>query len=262
MFIFVTKLIINLIFLYMFKNKIMTLFLYISINFGYSQSNGTFKEIGVMAGPVFFQSDYGERGDFENYIKQNGFSIGVFYYLTPNINSKNIGENLKFRLEASYMKSQLQHYGKWVDPNKTSDLANQLRAMRGSVSTKNLGFQVEYYPFKTDDYCRFCVLLNPYASLGTQLSGYTSEFNLGPLGVPDKFRNSRNASAITGSFTAGFGVRYKFANEMSALIFDYRLQYYYTDWIDGVNPDKRKYSENKSNDYSTTFNFGYVYYFQ
>jgi hypothetical protein len=253
----------------MFKNKIIALFLYISINFGYSQSDGTFKEIGVMAGPVFFQSDYGERGNFENYIKQNGFSIGVFYYVTPNVNSKNIGENLKFRLEASYMKSQLQHYGKWVDPNNKEKFANQLRAMRGSVSTKNLGFQVEYYPFKTDDYCRFCRLFNPYASLGTQLSGYTSEISssLGQLGTPkttpEKFINGyRNTNAITGSFTAGFGVRYKFANEMSALIFDYRLQYYYTDWIDGLNPDKSIYPENKSNDYSTTFNFGYVYYFQ
>ena len=244
----------------MFKNIIIASFLYISINFGYSQSSKTFKEIGVMAGPVFFQSDYGERGEFKNYIKQNGFSIGVFYYLT-RINSKNIGKNLKYRLEASYMKSQLQHYGKWVDGKDTPD-KDKLRAMKGSVSTKNLGFQVEYYPFKTDDYCRFCVLFNPYVSLGSQLSMYTSEFNLGPLGVPDKFSNSRNATAITGSFTAGFGVRYKFPSEISALIFDYRLQHYYTDWIDGVNPDKKIYPENKSNDYSTTFNFGYVYYFQ
>jgi hypothetical protein len=245
----------------MFKNIIIASFLYISINFGYSQSSKTFKEIGVMAGPVFFQSDYGERGEFENYIKQNGFSIGVFYYLTPNVNSQNIGEKLKFRLEASYMKSQLQHYGKWVDPNKESPLSNQLRAMRGSVSTKNLGFQVEYYPFKTDDYCRLCMLFNPYVSLGSQLSSYTSEITSSEK-IPEKFNNSRNATAITGSFTAGFGVRYKFPNEISALIFDYRLQHYYTDWIDGVNPDKKIYPENKSNDYSTTFNFGYIYYFE
>jgi hypothetical protein len=245
----------------MFKNIIIASFLYISINFGYSQSSKTFKEIGVMAGPVFFQSDYGERGEFENYIKQNGFSIGVFYYLTPNINTRNIGEKLKFRLEASYMKSQLQHYGKWVDPNKESTLSSQLRAMRGSVSTKNLGFQVEYYPFKTDDYCRFCMLFNPYVSLGSQLSSYTSEIHSSEK-IPEKFSNSRNATAITGSFTAGFGVRYKFPSEISALIFDYRLQHYYTDWIDGVNPDKKIYPENKSNDYSTTFNFGYIYYFQ
>ena len=251
----------------MFKNIIIASFLYISINFGYSQSSKFFKEIGVMAGPVFFQSDYGERGEFKNYIKQNGFSIGVFYYLTP-ANSKNIGRYLKYRLEASYMKSQLQHYGKWVDPNNTELFATQLRAMKGSVSTKNFGFQVEYYPFKTDDYCRFCRLFNPYVSLGSQSSMYTSEISssLGPFGTPEttpeKFSNSRNATAITGSFTAGFGVRYKFPNEISALIFDYRLQNYFTDWIDGVNPDKKIYPENKSNDYSTTFNIGYIYYFE
>ena len=244
----------------MFKNIIIASFLYISINFGYSQSSKFFKEIGVMAGPVFFQSDYGERGEFKNYIKQNGFSIGVFYYLAPT-KSKNIGKYLKYRLEASYMKSQLQHHGKWVDPNNKGDFANQLRAMRGSVSTKNLGFQVEYYPFKTDDYCRLCILLNPYVSLGSQLSGYTSEIHSSEK-IPEKFINSRNASKITGSFTAGFGIRYKFASEILALIFDYRLQYYYTDWIDGINPNKKIYPENKSNDYSTTFNFGYIYYFE
>ena len=77
----------------MFKNIIIASFLYMSIDFGYSQSSKTFKEIGVMAGPVFFQSDYGESGKFENYIDQNGFSIGVFYYLAPT-NSKNIGKYL------------------------------------------------------------------------------------------------------------------------------------------------------------------------
>ena len=247
----------------MIKKTIVASFLFISIGVSYSQTNKIYRDLGVMAGPVFFQSDYGQRGDFENYIKQNGFSIGVFYYFMPNVDFRSIRENFKLRLETSYMKSQLQHYGKWVDGKDTPDKV-KLRAMKGSVSTKNLGFQVEYYPFKTYDYCGYCTW-NPYLSLGSQLNGYTTEIHssLGELktNMIDKYKNVyENDSNVTVSFTVGFGIRYKLTSKKSALIFDYRLQYYFTDWVDGLNPDKKIYPENKANDYSTTFNFGYVYY--
>ncbi len=251
----------------MSKNLIIVFFFCISFTKNYSQSE-IYKEIGVMAGPVFFQSDYGQRGSFENYLKQNGFSIGVFYYLNFNEKFNHVlRENFKLRLEASYMKSQLKHYGQWVDPSRTSLIANQLRAMRGSVGTLNFGLQAEYYPLKTDDYCFNCKW-SPYISLGTQISNYRSEAHstLGPLGnpatTPDKYMNAyRSGSKLVASATAGLGVRYKFAKNRS-FIFDYRLQYYFSDWVDGLNPNRSIYTENKTNDYSTTFNFGYVYYFE
>jgi hypothetical protein len=77
-----------------------------------------YEEIGFMTGPVLFQSDYGERGDAENLIKNTGFSINGFYYLSFIQNYKNLQENFKFRLDVGYMKSELQHYGKYVDPKK------------------------------------------------------------------------------------------------------------------------------------------------
>lgn len=239
--------------------------LFISVN-SYAQFGRTYQEVGVMAGPVFFKSDYGERGDFENFSKNMGLSVGVFYYFSFIEESKNLRENFKLRLDASYMKTELEHYGKYVDPSKTSTFANQLRAMNGSTSTINLGLQIEFYPWKTDDYNRDATF-SPYVSLGGQIGQYTSKVksDLGPIGTqistPDKYSNgTRNESRPVASLTSSVGVRYRL-DDYSALIFDSRLQYYTSDWVDGINPDRNSYPENKTNDYSLTFNFGYVYYF-
>ena len=237
-----------------------------AINAQYSSGGGKYQEIGFMAGPVFFQSDYGEAGLFENYYKNNGISIGAFYYISDISDARSsFSEYFKLRLEASYMKSTLSHYGKYVDPKFTNVFANQLRAMSGSVTAINFGFQMEIYPFKTDDYNSSA--FSPYVSFGSQLSNYTSEVksSLGPLGntttTPDKYLDGfKNESGITGSLTTSIGARY-LLDDFNAIILDARIQYYFTDWMDGLNPDSNKYPENTSNDWSTTINLGYVYYF-
>ena len=231
-----------------------------------AQFGRTYQEVGIMAGPVFFKSDYGERGDFENFSKNMGFSVGGFYYFSFIENYRSLRENFKLRVDASYMKTNLEHYGKYVDPAKTSLFANQLRAMHGSTSTINLGLQMEFYPWKTDDYNRGTAF-SPYVSLGGQIGYYTSkvESDLGPIGTPIstpvKYSSgTRNDSSPVASLTSSVGVRYRL-DDYNSLIFDSRLQYYTSDWVDGINPNRNDYPENKTNDYSLTFNFGYVYYF-
>lgn len=253
----------------MLKKIILPFFLVLFLIIGeksYAQFGRTYQEVGIMAGPVFFKSDYGERGDFENFSKNMGFSAGVFYYFSFIENYRSLRENFKLRVDASYMKTNLEHYGKYVDPSKTSVIANQLRAMHGSTSTVNIGLQMEFYPWKTDDYNRGSDF-SPYVSLGGQLGYYTSkaESDLGVIGIPqttpEKYLNgTRNESRPVASMTSSLGVRYRL-NDYNSLIFDSRLQYYTSDWVDGINPDRNKYTENKTNDYSLTFNFGYVYYF-
>lgn len=239
--------------------------LFISVS-SYAQFGRTYQEVGIMAGPVFFKSDYGERGDIENFTKNNGFSAGIFYYFSFIEDFKGLRENFKLRVDASYMKSNLEHFGKYVDPSKTSLTANQLRAMSGSTSTVNIGLQMEFYPWKTDDYNRG-VAFSPYVSFGGQIGQYTSKVksDLGAIGIPSttpvKYLNgTRNASSIVASLTSSVGVRYRL-DDYNSIIFDSRLQYYTSDWVDGLNPDRKIYKENKTNDYSITFNFGYVYYF-
>ena len=227
----------------------------------YSQNGfgGSYTEVGVFTGPVFFKSDYGERGNFENFEKNSGFSIGASYYLST-IN------NFKLRLEVSYTKADFKHYGKYVDPSSTSVFTNQLRGMYGSTSYSSLGFQVEYYPFKTDDYDRGSSF-SPYLSLGPQINyvSVTSRSTLGELGTsittPRKYMGGyKNGGMTVASVTGAIGTRYKLSDYHS-LFAEVRAQYFFSDWVDGLNPNKDIYKENKSNDWCVGLNLGYIYYF-
>lgn len=249
----------------MSKKLLFTLLILLSFSYSNAQYYRTYQEVGVMAGPVLFQGDYGERGDSENLFKNNGFTIGGFYYLSFIENYRGLRENFKLRLEASFMKSELEHYGKYVDPAKTSITAKQLRAMSGSTQTASIGFQIEFYPWKLDDYSRS--VFSPYVSFGGHFGSYVSEANssLGPLGTslttPEKYMDAfKNDSGTVTSVTGSIGARYKLSS-YHALISEIRTQYYFSDWVDGINPDKAKYTENKANDYSFALTFGYVYYF-
>ena len=228
-----------------------------------AQYGRTYQEFGIMAGPVFFQSDFGARGEIENAIKNVGISVGVFYYISLNNNRSSFADNFKIRLEASFMKVQLQHYGKYVEAN--SDFARKLRGMNSTVKAGNVGVQLEFYPFKTDDYSN--ATFSPYISAGTQLTNYSVKAysKLGPIGTPLTTPNKyiegfKSDSGFAISATASIGFRFKLA-DYHAIIVDGRLQYYFSDWIDGMNPDNEIYKENKTNDYSATLNIGYVYYF-
>ena len=229
-------------------------------NLANAQGSRAYKEIGIMTGPVFFQSDFGAQDTFENYYRNNGVSIGLFYYLSAISNFDALEENFKLRLEVSYMKANLNHYGVWVNPDNNAPFATQLRAMRGKTEATNFGFQLEYYPFKTDDYNRG-ISFSPYISAGSQLSSFSSNTTSSTV-LPLKYQNgaTRSESGIVGSLTASIGARY-LLSDFSALSLDARVQWYMSDWVDGLNPSTSLYPENQSNDWSTTINFGYIYYF-
>ena len=234
----------------------------------YSQNGfgGSYTEVGVFTGPVFFKSDYGERGNFENFEKNSGFSIGASYYLSTINNFKGLQDNFKLRLEISYTKADFKHYGKYVDASSTSVFTNQLRGMYGSTSYSSLGFQVEYYPFKTDDYNRG-YSFSPYISFGPHVNyvSVTSRSTLGELGTsvttPRKYMGGyKNGGMTVASVTGAIGTRYKLSDYHS-LFAEVRGQYFFSDWVDGLNPNKALYKENKSNDWCVGLNLGYIYYF-
>jgi hypothetical protein len=245
------------------------LFFAISLNIGFSnaQKLGFFGEIGISAGPVFFQSDYGQRDVFKNYIQNNGFSVTGSYFLTPDHDYHDFREHFRFRFDLSYMNCELQHYGRWVEPWKTNTFAQQLRAMRGEVTTLGLGTQVEFYPWKTEETRNDRRQFYPYLSLGGQVANYTSKATslLGPMGsavaTPDKYINGfRNDTKVVGAVSTSIGTRY-LLDDYHALFIDARVQYYFSDWVDGLNPDRRIYDENKANDWISSVSVGYIYYF-
>lgn len=102
--------------------------------------------------------------------------------------------------------------------------------------------------------------------MGAQYHYYTPtvESSLGRLtdpGVlPIKYQDAyRNESSSTWSIVASVGTRYKLT-EVSDLLFDLRWRYYFSNWVDGLNPDENLYPENKANDWSFVISFGYIYY--
>ena len=246
--------------------------------FGFSNSTlaqfGFSHEIGVIAGPVAFQSDYGERSDISTNIGNTGYGIGIIHYLNFSYKAEcncytpetYFNDHFKLRSELSYNKTELQHFGKWVDNSRTGLIADQLRAMRGSTAVTNIGMQLEFFPLSIRDFTATIGSFAPFVSLGGQFSFYDPEAysTLGPLNTPIstpiKYYNATtNQGGTVWSIVGGAGTRYKL-NELSDLMIDLRFQYYFSNWVDGLNPDPARYPENKSNDWNVWLNFGYIYY--
>lgn len=252
------------------KNK---LILSIALVFGFvsmSFSQFVAHELGVTAGTVSFQSDYGEREDFESTSSNIGFNVGLVYYMDfswlPLYRLNYFEEHFKLKGEISYTNVKFEHYGRWVEGNST--FAEQLRAMNGSTSIVNVGVEVVWFPFSIKEKLYGAPReLNPYLSFGTQYNHYspTVKSDLGPIGVksttPEKYITGHtNSPGETFSLVGSLGSRFKL-NFRSDLFFDIRAQYYFSDWVDGLNPNPEIYHENKKNDFLIGISIGYIYSF-
>ena len=240
-------------------------------------------EIGLITGPVAFQSDYGERKDFETNLGNTGFGIGLVHFLnfayradcncyTPETY---FNDHFKVRSELSYNKTKLNHFGRWVTDAKIASSADakKLAAMEGSTSITNIGMQLEFFPFSIRDFASTTGSFAPFISLGGQFSFYTptAKSSLGKLGLvsttfPKYLSPSEgepfgftNEGGSVWSIVTSVGTRYKLS-PLSDLIVDMRVQYYFSNWVDGLNPNPILYPENKANDWNVWLNFGYIYY--
>ena len=256
------------------KNLILTLIVFLMF---FENSNAQFDfshEIGAIMGPTSLRSDFGERYDTETNFKNTGYSVGLVYYLnfTEFRNFQwysrryYFSDHFRVRSELSYTKVNLSHFGKWVDPSRTSATANQLRAMHGSSAITNIGSQLEFYPLGISDFTNSLYGFSPYASLGFQVNLYKPEIysDLGPINTPIstpvKYMNAiSNKKGTTMSIVTNIGCRFK-CFENSDFLAEIRWQGYFSDWVDGMKPDPNTYTENKSNDWAVWFNVGYVYY--
>ena len=237
------------------------------------------QEVGIIMGPVTFQSDYGQKNNFKTNVGNTGFGLGIVHFLnfSANNNSESyFTEHFKVRSELSFNTTKLEHFGKWVDSEKKKEVVKRLGSMHGSSTLVNLGGQIEFSPFmKIHDFENTIGGFSPYFSLGFQVSYYNTKVDsrLGTLGLPQytfpKYLTPSDGrpygfsteDGIVLSATAGVGARYKLT-EMSDLMFETRFQAFNSDWVDGLNPNKAIYKENKSNDWQVWFNFGYIYYLE
>ncbi|GGF20088.1 glutamate dehydrogenase [Flavobacterium limi] len=235
-------------------------------------------EIGFIAGPVAFQSDYGQRHDQSTNIGNTGFGIGAVHWI--NFSSAANGneyfnEHFKVRSEISFSKTDFQHFGRWVE-GKPSVGKEKLKAMSGKTYLLNVGAQLNYSPFMTiHEFEKYVGSFYPYLTVGVMASYYSTQANssLGQLGIPattpDKYLvpsegnqyGFSTESGFTISALLGVGVQYKL-DEMNDLLFEIRYQGFNSDWIDGLNPNRDLYKENKAKDSQVWFNFGYSHYLE
>ena len=231
-------------------------------------------EIGAIIGPVALQSDYGERYDLGTNIGNTGYGVGLIHYLNFSYKAEcncytpetYFNDHFKLRSELSYNKTELQHFGRWIKGNSLG--VRQLKAMRGSTSVTNVGMQLEYFPLSIREFTATLGSFAPFISLGGQFSFYDPKAwsELGPLNTPIstpiKYYNATtNQGGTVWSIVSSIGCRYKLT-ELSDLMVDLRWQYYFSNWVDGLNPDETIYTENRANDWNVWFNFGYIYYLQ
>jgi hypothetical protein len=238
----------------------------------YSQF-GFSHEIGVITGPVVFYSDYGQRNNFDTNAGNVGFGVGLIHYLNFSYRSdcncytreKYFNDHFKLRNEIDYHKTNFDHFGRWVDPSDTSIFANQLRGLKGSTTVIDIGSQIEFFPLSIRDFAAGSYKIAPFISFGVHWVNFDPEVfsELGPLEspltTPDKYFGAfQQDGDSTWSVVGSIGIRYKLT-ELSDLMLDSRWQFYFSNWVDGLNPDV---PENKANDWIYWLNVGYIYYLE
>lgn len=237
-------------------------------------------EIGAIVGPVQFRSDFGSRNEEETNFGNSGIGIGLVHYINfayradCNCYSTDtyFNDHFKLRSEISWNKTNLQHHGEWVGPDNVSDNADRLRAQRGVAENFDVGMQLEYFPLSIRSFQAFSYRFAPFISLGAH---YTSSSPQGSTDYGDgNIFNQNNIYSYwfdpatdteypinldkvnAWSVVTSVGVRYKLT-PLSDLMLDLRWQYYFSDWIDGLD---HKLDYNKYNDWLVWLNFGYIYY--
>jgi opacity protein-like surface antigen len=260
------------------KHLFITLLALFGISTAANAQSDLAQEVGIIAGPITLQSDFGERNNFDTNSGNTGFGIGLVHWINFSANNNResfFTEHFKVRSDLSFSTTQLNHFGKWVERKPDGLFATQLRGMHASSTLVGLGSQLEFSPIKIHDFENTIGSFSPYVSAGLQVSYYSTKIGsrLGDISLPNvtpgkyltpsdgRAHGFSSESGIVLAATAGVGVHYKLTT-MSDLMFETRFQMYNSDWIDGLNPNKDLYKENKSNDWQVWFNFGYIIYLE
>ncbi|MGB8703751.1 MAG: glutamate dehydrogenase [Gillisia sp.] len=230
---------------------------------------GISHEIGVLVGPTSFFTDYGQRYDLVNNIKNAGFGVGLVDYMnfayraecSCYTTDKYFNDHFRVRTEIDYFKTKLEHYGPVA--RKNTGGGKLLRAMHGETQTIEIGAALEYYPFSIRDSRAYSYLLSPFATLGVHYVNYSPSAysDFGPLSDPANvfpaFKGGINLdSGSTYAIVGSLGARYRLG-PVSDLSVEGRWEYYDTDWLEGLNVIG---PQNKNNDFVFWLNIGYIYY--
>ena len=266
----------------MSTKTLVTVFFFFLISFA-APAQFTFgfsNEIGVVGGPLLFQSDFGLRQNFDTNINNTGLGIGLVHYINfayradCNCYSRDVyvNDHFKIRNELDFHFTQLTHQGR--ESQKDSDEGRDLRDHKGTASVFELGSQIEFYPLSIRDFQAGAFRISPYISLGVHYvyfdPGYSSDQDV-PGARPEDIYFDRflvgdgelggidGTPGSTYAITGSLGFRFKLGI-LSDLNFELRYHKYGSNWVDGLNPDEASYPPNKYDDSIVWFMVGYVYY--
>ncbi len=226
-------------------------------------------EVGIVAGPAGFFTDYGERWNVKNNLENGGFGVGLIYYLnfayrpkcSCRSNKSFFSKYFKIRSEIDYFQSRLEHFGPVADSD--SEGGRQLRAMHGKTQLIQFGAALEYHPLGIREFRDFATLFAPFIGVGVHAVHFnpTAYSDLGDFDSPKVlFRTFEGGLDLTRGTTFAIvgnaGVRYRIGRN-SDLMVEGKLQYYNSDYIDGLDVQG---PQNKFNDFVMWVNLGYVYY--
>ncbi|MBO3117998.1 glutamate dehydrogenase [Winogradskyella sp. DF17] len=260
------------------RKMILLVVLFCSVQQSFSQL-GFSHEIGAFIGGVAFQSDFGVRRDFQTNSGNTGIAIGIVHYINfayradCNCYSTDtyFNDHFKLRSEIAWNKTKLNHFGEWVEDSKTSDNADRLRAHSGEAQNWDIGMQLEYFPRSIRAFSAGVYSFAPFAALGAHYVSFNpsveTTYGTGNPQNPNNYYTFwqqasggdpfvSDESGSTWSVVASVGTRYKLTI-LSDLFVELRWQYYFDDFVDGLN---HKLDSNKANDWNLWLNFGYIYY--
>lgn len=227
-------------------------------------------EVGIIAGPVSFRGDYGEKGDSETNFGNTGIGIGLNHYLNFSYIGRNrsyFNQHFKVRSQFLYHTTSLKHYGRYVESNSSN--AYKLKAMTGKASVMEFGSGLEWYYGRIRDFERSIGEIMPYAGLGGSLviASPTNETSLsGRLGSSDNTwpsflwkpgEDPRISNNTQTTFSVNFqaGIKYK-VSRMGELNLEARWHTYFSDMVEGLNPS----TGNDGNDWIVMLAVGYIQY--
>lgn len=229
-------------------------------------------DVGFHIGTATMQTDYGTRYDFLSSYGESSINLSFthtlhFFHRNPMWNSDHpIWSHVAVRSELNIIPSHaFRHYGDYVDEPGT--LGEKLRAMTGTGSMTNVGFQIEYYLKCLSDFLHpySDMKWNPYILGGLQFSMFnnTMESSLGDWRqdirvLPAKWQ-LRGALHVgkgtTFAATFGAGIRRNISPKI-----DFNLQanwqFFFSDAVDGLQANV---DENKYNEWLINIQFGIIY---
>lgn len=261
------------------KTKNIWLIFFLALSHSIYSQVEVYNEIGVFAGATQMQTDYGQKDELN--LGAVSYGLGLLLYVSIedyDVSYRPIRNylknHIKLRTELSYSEFKHDHLSQYAFKNTFG--SKQLAAMHGSTKLVNLGAQLEYYATNIVDFenDKEPFHFNPFISFGGGINYYDTNTysDLGEVGLiattfekftyPNEGRpySVSSENNYTYSIATNIGTRFKLSRSHD-LMMDVRFQYLFSDWVDGLNPNRELYPENQTNDTFISVNFGYIFYF-